>query len=411
MWRSMTRLGLVAALAVVALLLALRPWQGAGELAEQERWVRAEPQVLERRLGLLGRIQPAQQVTLAAPFQGSVQALLVQEGQQVLEGQPLLELDTTQLDIQLREADAQRLKASRALRELQGWADGPEVARAQRALTVARRALQHSEAALEDTRRLFGRGIVARQELDTLSQQVSAQRLEQVSAEDELQQTMARGAGDYLAIARMELGNAQARYDGLAALRDQRVLKAPFTGLVTRPASEAQDRQRLVEAGQLASQGMPLLGLVELGRLQVSAALEQGDLAKVREGMPVEVTGDGFAGQVLQGEVVSLGLQAREGEGQGAWFDVLVRLAAQPEPLALGVRLGMRVQVAVVLYRSEQGIAVPEEALRTDPAGRHYVVYRADAGHAGQQVPVVVGHAVVQGVQVEGLAAGEVLLP
>lgn len=401
----------LAALLAGAILLLWPPWQASAPVASQGHWLRVQPQLLERRLGVLGRIQPAQQVTLAAPFEGTVQVLAVREGEQVAAGQTLLALDTAQLDIQLREADAQRLKASRALRELQAWQSGPEVTRAQRALTVARRTLQHSEAALADTRRLLARGIVARQELDTLEQQVSGQRLELVSAADELQQTKARGQGEYLHIAGMELSNAQARYDALAALRAQRVVKAPFAGLVTRAAAETEGQQRLVQAGQLVSQGMPLLGLVELGRLQVLAAVEQGDLGKVREGMSVQVTGEGFPGQLLQGTVQSLGLQARDDEGPGAWFDVRVQLATQPDPLALGVRLGMSAQVTVLLYRKEQGMAVPEQALRSGSDGRQYVLYRAGPGHVESQVAVVVGEVLVQGVEVEGLQAGEVLLP
>lgn len=400
----------LAALLMGAILLLWQPWQADAEVASHGSWLRVEPQLLELRLGVLGRIQPAQQVTLAAPFEGTVQTLAVGEGDQVAAGQTLLVLDTASLNIQLREADAQRLKASLALRELQAWQSGPEVTRAQRALTVARRTLQHSEAALADTRRLLARGIVARQELDSLEQQVSGQRLELVSAAEELQQTQARGQGEYLHIAGMELSNAQARYDALTALRSQCVVKAPFSGLVTRTAAKAEGQQRLVQAGQLVTQGMPLMGLVELGSLQVLAAVEQGDLGKVREGMAVQVTGDGFPGQLLHGWVQALGLQARDDEGQGAWFDMRVQLAAQPDPLALGVRLGMSVQVTVLLYRKEQGMVVPEAALRSWPDGRPYVVYRTGPGHVESQLAVVAGAALVQGVEVEGLEAGEVLL-
>ncbi|MDR6712730.1 multidrug efflux pump subunit AcrA (membrane-fusion protein) [Pseudomonas hunanensis] len=174
------------------------------------------------------------------------------------------------------------------------------------------------------------------------------------------------------------------------------------------PASEG--RQRPVQQGQRVGQGMPLLALLDLSRLQVLAAVEERDLGQVQQGMPVSVSGEGFSGQVLQGRVVAIGLQARPGDGQGAWYDLLVELDAQPDPLALGVRLGMSAQVLVVVYRNEQGLAVPIEALRVGEQGERYVLYRAGADQPARRVEVGVGAAVIQGIEVQGLAAGYVLI-
>lgn len=406
------RIGAGLGLLVLAVAgLAWQPWSGVGEPVGAANWVVVEPRVLERRLGLLGRIQPARHLVLAAPFEGTVESLSVGEGERVEAGQVLLTLDTGLLEIQLREAEAQQLKADRALREWLAWESGPEVARAQRALTVARRQVDNSQAALVDTRGLFERGIVARQEVDTLEQQIGAQRLELVGAEQELRQAHARGQGEQVRIARMELSSAQARYARLAGLRSQAVVKAPFAGVVTRPAEGGEQRARSIQAGELASQGMPLMGLVALEHLQVAAAVEQVDIGKVREGMPAQVTGEGFVGHELSGWVDAISLQARDEPGQGAWFDVRVRLAAQPDPLAAGARLGMQAQVSLSLYRNDHGLAVPEPAIRVDEAGESYVIYRATPQHAARKHLVRVRGAVLQGVEIEGIAAGEVLMP
>lgn len=408
----MTRYRIVALL--LAALLGLGLWWGwpaPGPAQVEQRWLPVAPQVLERRLGLVGRIQAAQRVTVAAPFEGVVQALPVRVGERVQAGQTLAVLDTAQLDIQLRQAEAERLKARSAVRALQAWASGPEVTRAVRAQVAARRTLSVNQAALAATRRLFEQGIVARLELENLQQQVSGQVQDLASAEDELRLTRARGQGEALHIAEMELANAQARHAALLALRARATLVAPFASLVVRPLGDAQQPGQLAQQGQLLSQGMPLLALVELDRLQVAAAVEEGDLGLVQEGMAVQVTGEGFAGQTLLGRVASVGQQAREDEGQGAWFDLLVTVQDQPDLATLGVRPGMSAQVSVLLYRNEQGMALPAQALRSDALDEHYVLYRAGQGQAPQRVPVRLGQSVAQGVEVGGLAAGEVLMP
>jgi HlyD family secretion protein len=386
-------------------------WPAPGPAQVEQRWLPVAPQVLERRLGLVGRFQAAQRVTVAAPFEGVVQALPVRVGERVQAGQTLAVLDTAQLDIQLRQAEAERLKAHSAVRALQDWASGPEVTRAVRAQVAARRTLGVNQAALAATRRLFEQGIVARLEVENLEQQLSAQIQELASAEDELRLTRARGQGEALRIAEMELTNAQARHASLLALRARATLVAPFASLVARPVGDGQQPGQLAQVGQLLSQGMPLLALVELDRLQVVAAVEEGDLGLLHEGMAVQVSGEGFAGHVLPGRVASLGLQAREDEGQGAWFDLLVTLQAQPELSTLGVRPGMNAQVSVLLYRNEHGMALPAQALRSDAAGGHYVLFRARQDQAPQRVAVQLRQTVAQGVEVSGLAAGEVLLP
>ncbi|MGJ7547177.1 HlyD family efflux transporter periplasmic adaptor subunit [Pseudomonas alloputida] len=179
-------------------------WPRAVQLPEQT-WLRVEPQLLESRLGLVGRLQATRQVTLSAPFDGVVAAIPPQDGQRVEAGQPLISLETAQLDIQLRQARTEHLKAQDQLLQLRTWESGPQVARALRGVRAARAGLAATQASLQDTRRLFERGIVARMEVASLEQLRQTQREALLDAEQELLLTRARGQGDALLIAEMEL--------------------------------------------------------------------------------------------------------------------------------------------------------------------------------------------------------------
>ncbi|MNE87769.1 hypothetical protein D3C80_1850070 [compost metagenome] len=99
-----------------------------------------------------------------------------------------------------------------------------------------------------------------------------------------------------------------------------------------------------------------------------------------------------------------VGLLAKEEEGQGAWYDVLVDVQLAMAPSRL--RLGMTAQLSVVVHRSEAGMVVPAEALQEDETGRAYVIFRREGEPSGRRVPVTVGITVAQGVEVEGLEAG-----
>ncbi|MGV8295289.1 hypothetical protein ACV36C_41335, partial [Pseudomonas aeruginosa] len=70
-----------AGLAVVAALAWLVLAGGTAKRTEGERWVAVRAAPLVHQIGLVGRLEPGRVVTLAAPFAGNVEALLVEPGQ------------------------------------------------------------------------------------------------------------------------------------------------------------------------------------------------------------------------------------------------------------------------------------------------------------------------------------------
>ncbi|WJM83769.1 HlyD family efflux transporter periplasmic adaptor subunit [Dickeya chrysanthemi] len=376
----------------------------------QAQWVRIEPQLLENQLGLVGQIQATTRMTLSAPFEGVVREVRVREGQHVGKDHILLSLDPALLEIQMRQAQADVLKAQREVQQYRQWEKGAEVSRARRAVANARQELSNTEANLRDTQTLFARGIVARMEVDSLTQQVRTQRQDLLTAQEELATVLARGQGEERKIAEMELLNAQARYQALEAMYAHRDITAPVAGFVVRPATPENSRTVMVQPGVQVTQGTPLLTLIGQDRLQVLARVEETDLHLLQEGMPVQITGDGFAGQELAGHIAAIAVQGSETDGQsaGARYDVVVSVDSDLSDVKPAIRFGMSARLAVILYRNEQGIAVVPEAIQTDEHGQTYVFYRPTPEAPVSRVPVTPGRSVVQGVEVQGLQAGYV---
>ncbi|MFD4838011.1 efflux RND transporter periplasmic adaptor subunit [Achromobacter sp. NPDC058515] len=371
------------------------------------------PQRVEQHLGMIGRIQAARQETLSAPFEGVIREVLAQEGQAIEAGQTLLRMDTGQIEIQVRQAQAELLKAQREAHQLRNWDNSPEVFRARHAVQNARSALDVAQANLRDTRALFERGIVARMEVDTLAQQVRRQQQDFLIAGDELRTAEARGKGMRLKIAEMELTNAQARYQAVTKQRERQDLKAPFAGVVVRPTPQDGSKAIIVQPGLQVTQGAPLLTVIGLDRIQVLARVEEADLHQLLEGMPVQITGDGFPGQTLAGRIATIAVQgnAAGAPGAAAHYDVVISVDAPQAGAARQARLGMSARLAVILYRNDQGIVVPPQALRTDDEGATYVMYRATPDAAPSKTVVTPGRAIIQGIEIQGLQAGYVLVP
>lgn len=376
-------------------------------------WLQVKPQILENQLGLIGRLEAATRLTLAAPFEGLVHSVSVTEGQRVELGQLLLTLDSSQLEIQLREALAVQLNAQRALEEMQNWPQSADVARARRSVTNAQLSLSDTRNKLTDTRRLFDRGIVARMEVEALEQQARMQTLDLAASQAELSATLEKGKGEHRQIAEMECANAQSRYQALVALHAQRELRAPFAGIILRPRKQDENTTTAIQQGIRATQGMPLFELVSLEQINAVTRVEEADLHQLSEGMRVRITGDGFLGMTLTGKISAISAQRLPSEtyGAGASYGVVATLDPLTQAQQQRVRLGMSARLAIVTYHAENAIAIPVAALRRDHEGRTFVRHQPHREQIPQKVFVTTRRAVPQGVEVFGLTPGYIEMP
>lgn len=408
-----TRYWLIGVLTLLALAVMFVYPARPTSTSPTHDWLHVEPRTLENRLGLVGRLEAATTSTLAAPFDGLVKTVSVADGQRVEYNQRLLTLDSSQLDIQLREALAAQLKAQRALEEIQHWPHSGEVARAQRTVTNAQLSLNDTQNKLTDTRRLFDRGIVARMEVEALEQQARMQTLDLAASQAELRATLEKGKGEHRQIAEMECANARSRYQALVALHAQREIRAPFAGIILRPRKQDENATTTIQQGMRATQGMPLFELVSLEHINAVTRIEEADLHQLNEGMRVQITGDGFLGMTLTGKISAISAQRLPSEmhGAGASYGVVATLDPLTQDQQQRVRLGMSARLAIVTYHAENAMAIPVSALDRDHEGRTFVRYQQHREQIPQKVFVTTGRAVPQGVEVFGLAPGYIAMP
>ncbi|MBO0494777.1 HlyD family efflux transporter periplasmic adaptor subunit [Pseudomonas sp. Marseille-Q1929] len=375
--------------------------------ASSEQWLAVQPDALVHQIGLVGKIEPDTTITLTAPFDGNVQANLVEQGQRVEAGQVLLRMDPATLEVQLRDALSAQLKARRTVQEMQDWANGPIVSRARRSLRTAEMSAGNTQRKLTESEHLFQRGIIPRNELDDLKQQTQQQQLDLASARSELQQAIGQGQGEYRQIAEMELTNATVKYEALRQLLEGREVKAPFSGIVV-PAPGANTPQAgansnaPVQAGSKVSQGQVLFGLANIERLKIVTKVSELDINRLHQGQAVEVLGDGFDGERLNGSVSVVSGLAMTSDGQGsAQFPVTLSIPQLTPQQLQRVRLGMSARLTIVTYNNAQAMVVPAQAIS---AGE--VEYREAMDKPVERVKVTTGQATPQGVEVFGLKPG-----
>jgi len=261
-----------------------------------------------------GTVKARLRARVGAERAGRIAAIPHREGSRVRRGQAVLLLDRSTAETQL-EVARRDLEAARA---------GAEAARA--AATLARQ--QH-----ERTASLFKSGLVSQGEMD-----LSKSRTE--SAEAELS-----GAQAHDQRARSAVRLAQDELEHLRVL-------APFDGIVS---------QRMVEVGEPVVPGQPVLEIVSLGRLYVSAPLDEIDIGRVREGLPARVTLDPYRGRVWQGVVTRVSPVVNDIKEQNRTLDVEVEMT--PDPSAPEPKPGTSADVEIVLDRRDGVLRVPTNAI------------------------------------------------
>ncbi|WP_063801191.1 efflux RND transporter periplasmic adaptor subunit [Burkholderia ubonensis] len=401
--------GISVGLAVLA-LLHVATGSNPDKSAKTVHWIRVEPRPVEIRLGLAGHIAPAVRLTLTAPFSGSIADLRAVDGQQVKSGDTLLTLDTTQVDIRVREAFSDVLKARRALRNAEHWDRGPDVSRARRAVATAQLGMADVAQKLSDTRQLLTRGIVSRSELESLEQQERLQRMNLAGAQSELNALVQQGGADELALARNEVQNAEARYAALARARERVNVTAPFSGVVAFAVNPGGTSGRVpLGAGSQVSEGQALITLSSVERVSAVASVNETDISQLTPGQRVEVSGDSFENIQLPGRIESVGAEALDGVDQAGVgrYKVKVSLAPLAADQIGRILIGMSARLSIVVYRNERAIVVPPTTIVTAD-GRSFVRYRSTANAPIEQRAVRIGHATPDGVEIFGIQAGEV---
>lgn len=339
----------------VILLIALAVLVAAAGVAVGLHWRLVGSRVAETDNAYVG----GDQVPVMAQVAGPVAEVLVDSTQAVEEGADVVRLDAAEARFARERAEADLASAVRTVR--------------QRIIAVAT-----SEAQVASRE-----AVLRRTQADLQRRERSA---EVVSEEDLIhaREAAAVAAAD-LATARQALASARADVDGIA-VDGHPLVAAAATRLRQAMLDEARCRirspvrgqvvQRTVQPGVRVQAGTTLLGVVPLDRLWVDANFKEGQLARIRPGLPVELTSDLWGGGVVyHGRVV--GLAAGTGaafallppqNASGNWIKIVqrvpVRIALDPAELAAHpLRIGLSMEARVRLDAEPAAMPAPAPRL------------------------------------------------
>ena len=419
--RKVLTVRIAAAVFVLALVAAVAGYlwseQSPGELsataeasAREEthaRIVTVEPGTIASAIVVASAIKPRREVVVTSPVDGQIERVHVRQGEAVDAGQPLLKLDMSKERIQRRTTRTAWLKARIRLAELSNWADGVEAARARRSVNKARIALEAKEADIEETKFLVEHGLVPSRKQASLERDIATRRLDLEAAERELKAVLAGGVEE-LEVARLELANAKDELERIDRVLDNATVLAPVAGVVLR-----LERRRALNAGALSAgspveQGQKLLTVGDLQGIAVTGWVDEANVRRVRTGHAVRISGPAFPDMELEGRVVYVSSEATPAPGRNLpTFEVTAVVDRLDEKQRDIVRLGMSADMKIEVYRNDQALTVPVEAVDLAEDRPRLRVWD-EATAAGRMVYVVTGTTTTDSVEIlSGIAPGD----
>jgi multidrug efflux pump subunit AcrA (membrane-fusion protein) len=418
--RRIQRVRLASMVTAVALFVALGlfAWLGGRRAPREARsgpgpaplsWHPVATRTVRSSVSLLGNIEPLEVRNLTAPLRGRIAEKNFQYGELVAKDQLLARIDTTDVEVELRNAEAALFRASAELKRLENWAQSPEVARAERHLLKARLSFEANRRNLAEMEQLSSLGIIAQSSLDSARQQFTSQEADFRSAEEELANVLAVASADRLTVARYDVENARLRTIELKEKISRAAIHAPFASIIilpnTRPGTGRAEG--FFEQGSTISQAEILCALGNLEGFSVKARADEVDIPRLRHGQPVTITGDAFAGLALQGRVTYLSSQAIVTGGRPS-FELQVQTGQLAPAELAAVRLGMTARLDITVYEAADAVVVPVGAVRRTPAGAQ--VFRRATGNRPEPVSVTLGVTLPDLVEIRsGLRPGDVI--
>ncbi len=304
---------------LLAVIVAANLMSGPGGVDVTAEEVRRGP--ISSRVSASGKVYPVTEVKINSQVSARIERLQVVEGQRVVRGQVLVELDPTLYRARVDGAEA-TLRSQHA---------NAEAAQAQ---------VRQAEDVLRTQEELAERGLGREQELRDARNNHDGAVARLKAAEAQVNQAEA---------------NLEQARDDLA----RTVIRAPMDGIVTALAVEEGE---MVLGTQMAM-GTQLMAVSDLSAMEVQVEVDETDVVGVDVGQRVEVEVDALPDRILAGQVTEIA-NAGLTTGRGTQMEVTnfgVKVAlSEGDPR---LRPGMSAAVDIVTATRDSALYVPIQAV------------------------------------------------
>ncbi|GAB1543591.1 efflux RND transporter periplasmic adaptor subunit [Scytonema sp. NUACC21] len=319
-----------------------------------------------------GTIKPERAINVSPKTSGVLKELLVKEGERVQQGQIIAYMDDSNLRGQLTQAKGELANAQANLRLVLAGNRNEDIAKAQADVNRNEALLLQAQSRLDlassRVRRLQGpvsEGAVARDSLDeALTEERNAKdNLEQVKASiavarQEFAKQRNGSRPEEIEQAKAQVLAAQGRLQTIQEQINDTVIRAPFTGVVTRKFADPGAFVAPTTAGSDVSSATSSSILSLASRNEVTAKVAETNISQIKLGQSVSIQADAYPEKTFTGKVTQIAAQSTVDQNVTN-FEVKTSVS-DPQNL---LRAGMNANVDFKVGLLDNALVIPTVAI------------------------------------------------
>ncbi|NND97443.1 MAG: HlyD family efflux transporter periplasmic adaptor subunit [Pirellulaceae bacterium] len=318
---------------------------------------------------------------------------VIDEGTKVAKGEKLIELDSSQLETQVKEDKIQVTMAEANVTTAAATLEQAKIAREEylegvykteenaikSEMAIAEQELRKSQLALESSERLVAKGLVKSLQLDADKYAVANARNQLEAAQGRLKvlQNLTRkkmlvqfdsdieSAEAQLSALKSELMEEKTELAETEAQIEKCVMYAPSSGVVVHAnkySSRGGNAEFVVEAGATVRERQAIIRLPDPSLMQVKCKVNESRVTLIEEGMPVKISVDAIPGLKLQGRVKKVNRYAEPGSFFSSSikeYATIVEIINPPDT----IRTGMTAEAQIFVEQLADSLQIPIQGL------------------------------------------------
>lgn len=314
-----------------------------------------------------GRIEAPRTSDLGAEVAGTVQRVVVEEGDKVERGDRLVELRPRNAKLAVDKAEAQVETRRNELQEVRRGPTDAALRAAESEVEQFAAQLAQAERELKDAKALFEEDVVSERELDQARTAANEARARLKNAEARLDRLRERPLPEELRAARARL--KQATVDLERARNDlaETIIRAPFDGLVLAIATEE---------GERVTPNQTVARMADMTSAEIYAEVDEDYFGRLAPGQPATLIFPSMPEKTFAATVRRVGPEIATDRG-------VVGVHLAPDSLPKNTFPGLTVDANIEVSRLDQALAAPTDAVVRDPMGTY--VLTVENGKAVRQ--------------------------
>ncbi len=360
---------------------------------------------------------------------------VIDEGTHVVQGDKLVELDSSNLEVALKENRLEVITAEAAVATAAALLEQATISREEyleglfqteekailSEMAIAEQDMRKAQLALESSERLVAKGLVnslqleadkfalanTRNQLDAakgrlrvLQDLTKRKMLVQFDSDIEAAKAGLSAAREKLSEEKLEFGKIEKQIANC-------VMVAPTEGVVVHANKQSHrgDSEFVVEAGAIVRERQTLIRLPDPSRMQVHCNVNESRITLLEKGMPAKIRIDALPNLTLTGHVAKVNRYAEP----GSWFSssikeygVIVEISNPPE----NIRTGMTAAVEMFVEQLPDATQVPIQAVYEHDKKMYALVQTGAQNFETRQVEISATNDTMASIT-DGLIAGD----